>query len=201
MTLAALEDGPSIENPVIENAGIGDVGIVTAGMENAGIGDVGIVTAGIADGGIENAGIENAGIVTAGIGEVGIEYVSEEDADILDVVIGDTVIGDTVIGDTAIVGAVVVEMSPRLWARTACPIVRVAATTVTKIAFIESRSSVTWSRLITNNPPLIVVQVRELKLLSSCKAVCERGRTVRSWRAHKRSSRTIRRRPPLGRGS
>jgi len=93
-------------------------------MENAGIGDDGIENAGIGDDGIENDGIENAGI-----GDDGIEDV---------VILADVAIAGTVIEGTVIEGAVMLADPARLWAWAASPSVRVAATTVTRIALIVS---------------------------------------------------------------
>ncbi|MGO9303387.1 MAG: hypothetical protein ACLP3R_06740, partial [Candidatus Korobacteraceae bacterium] len=94
------------------------------GIENAGIGD-----AGIGDDGIENAGIGDDGTENAGIGDDGI-------ADVF--ISADVAIAGTVIEGTVIEGAVMLADPARLWACAASPSVRVAATTVTRIALIVS---------------------------------------------------------------
>ena len=55
-----------------------------------------------------------------------------------DVVVKDVAIEGTVMEGTVIGGTVMLDVPPRLWAWAACPSVRVAATTLTRIALIVS---------------------------------------------------------------
>ena len=150
-----MAEAPCIENAGIENDGIENAGIGDDGIENAGIGEVGMENAGIENAGIDDDGIENAGIENAGIGDDGMEdaVISE------DVVIAGTEMED----EEDVIGGTVMPAPPRLWAWAASPSVRVAATTLTRIALIVQVLRCMMP-LDETNSRTIVIQVRELKL-------------------------------------
>jgi hypothetical protein len=100
--------------PVSENAGIGNVGI----------GDKGIGDDGIADDAIGDSGIGDDGTGDVGIGDVGIEDVNTEVGDIEDG-------GENTVASLVAAYVVIPDIPAMFWAWTACPTVRVTATTVT----------------------------------------------------------------------
>jgi hypothetical protein len=93
--------------------------------ENAGIGNVGIGVDGIRDDGIADDGIADSGIGDDGTGDVGIEVVNTEVGEI------EGAGGENTVASLVAAYVVIPDIPAMFWAWTACPTVRVTATTVT----------------------------------------------------------------------
>jgi hypothetical protein len=93
--------------------------------ENAGIGNVGIGDKGIGDDGIPDDAIGDSGIGDDGIGDNGIEDVNNEVGDIEDAG------GENTVASLVAAYVVIPDIPAMFWAWTACPTIRVTATTVT----------------------------------------------------------------------
>jgi hypothetical protein len=98
--------------------------------ENAGIGNVGIGDKGIGDDGIEDDAIEDNGIGDDGIGDNGIEDVNTEVNDVEDAG------GENTVASLVPAYVVIPDVPAMFWAWTECPAVRMAATTMTRIALM-----------------------------------------------------------------